>query len=346
MSQYNKILNISFRVLIPFILLGCTSSDDEGKTGPFVISYKTGFSNDVVTTTSTGIALLGGADAFTTAETASFEFLVDRAGGGDFVVLRTSGADGYNNFIYSNIGNVNSVTTLIVDSREKAESGEVADVLLKAEAVFLAGGDQSNYLNFWKGTQLNQILNQLLNEKKIPIGGTSAGLAVLGEFYYGAYTGSATSNEILVNPFHANTDGLSGQDFLHAPFLNNIITDSHYNERNRQGRHFVFMARLTKKYSDIQLKGIGVDEATSVLIDEVGVATVIGSGNAYFLQASENGPELCEPRQALTWNREGKAVEVFKIPGSSGHEFKLDEWTGPEELRNFWYAVEGELFTD
>jgi len=38
----------------------------------------------------------------------------------------------------------------------------------------------------------------------VPIGGTSAGLAILGEFSYAALEGSATTAEATANPFHEN----------------------------------------------------------------------------------------------------------------------------------------------
>ena len=50
---------------------------------------------------------------------------------------------------------------------------------------FIAGGDQANYVRGWKGTAIERAINAGIAEGKA-IGGTSAGLAVLGEFVYGA----------------------------------------------------------------------------------------------------------------------------------------------------------------
>ena len=47
------------------------------------------------------------------------------------------------------------------------------------------GGDQANYINFWMGTPVQQALNEAV-ARNIPIGGTSAGLAVQGEYVYSA----------------------------------------------------------------------------------------------------------------------------------------------------------------
>ena len=48
-----------------------------------------------------------------------------------------------------------------------------------ADGIFIAGGDQSNYVRFWKGTPVAEALDPHVRAGK-PIGGTSAGLAMLG----------------------------------------------------------------------------------------------------------------------------------------------------------------------
>ena len=69
--------------------------------------------------------------------------------GGDIVVIRATGADGYNAYMYG-LANVNSVETIIIDSRTKADLTLVTDKIRNAEALFIAGGDQSDYVNYWK----------------------------------------------------------------------------------------------------------------------------------------------------------------------------------------------------
>ena len=50
---------------------------------------------------------------------------------------------------------------------------------------FIAGGDQANYINFWMGTPVQTAMNDAIR-RSVPIGGTSAGLAVMGEYLYTA----------------------------------------------------------------------------------------------------------------------------------------------------------------
>src|SRR2546426_2534416 len=54
--------------------------------------------------------------------------------------------------------------------------------------------DQSTYVNLWRGTAVQTEVNYLLNFKGVPVGGTSAGLAVLSQFIYTGELGSVTSS--------------------------------------------------------------------------------------------------------------------------------------------------------
>lgn len=312
-------------------------------SGPTV--YTTGDASDVSTSTSFGIALMGGADAYTIAETEAFNFMAAKSGGGDFVVLRASGTDGYNSFIYNDIGGVNSVETIVVDSRADADHTTTETLVRNAEAIFIAGGNQADYVNYWKDTKLEAAINYAINTKKIPIGGSSAGLAILGEYYYGATGSSVISSEALSNPYNSGMDGIDGGSFLNASYLSNVITDSHYNERDRQGRHFTFMARLVQDFgvSYSSVKGIGVDEATAVLVESNGSSKIYGSGSAYFLKGYAGTPETCQSGTPLTWYRGAQAVSAYVVPGTNNgsNTFNLSSWSGSGGAAEFWYANSG-----
>ena len=75
------------------------------------------------------------------------------AGGGDFVVLRASGTDAYNPYIYELCG-CDSVETIVFKNRQAAFDPVVISRVRNAEAVWLAGGDQSDYVTYWKGTPI------------------------------------------------------------------------------------------------------------------------------------------------------------------------------------------------
>lgn len=252
---------------------------------------------------------------------AAMRKMIEKSGGGDFVILRASGADGYNNYLYQELGGVHSVETFLVDSREKAQDPLLARKVRNAEAVFIAGGDQSQYVNYWKGTRLSDALNYLAKDKQVPLGGTSAGCAILGEVYYAALMpGSLTTADLLANPLDERVT-LGMGDFLQLQGLEDLVTDTHYDERDRKGRHAVFLAHLLQKGA-AAAKGIGVSEATAVLV-EGGQAYVLGSGRAHFLRTSQL-PERMQAGQKLHWERGRQAVSSWE--GREGDRFDLQAW--------------------
>jgi cyanophycinase-like exopeptidase len=301
-----------------------------------LVTYLTGDAADVVTTTSRGIVLMGGSSDVDEA----IEWMIERSGGGDFVVIRSSGSDGYNDYIYSDLGGVNSVETIILDSRRKANRDDVYNKILNAEALFIAGGDQWNYVKYWRNTKVETAINYLLNTKLAPVGGTSAGCAIMGQSYFTAENGTVYSSEALDDPYNQYMK-LGNSDFVNAPILANTITDTHYDNPDRRGRHTTFLARMIQDWS-LNARGIGVEEETAVCIDENGIAKVYGYGNgtAFFLKQNNEGPETCAAGTKLTWNRNNQAVKVYKIENtvSGNGSFDLNDWTTASggSWVNFW----------
>ena len=72
-------------------------------------------------------------------------------------MLRTSGGNGYNKYLV-NLG-ANSVTRIVISSVGGGKSDFAKDAIAKAEVVFIAGGDQSTYVNLWRGTALQTAVN-------------------------------------------------------------------------------------------------------------------------------------------------------------------------------------------
>ncbi|MES1250106.1 MAG: Type 1 glutamine amidotransferase-like domain-containing protein, partial [Chitinophaga rupis] len=176
----------------------------------------TGDTTDVTTPTRGGVALIGGGGDVEGA----FKWMIDRSGGGNVVVIRASENYLYNETI-NKLGKVRSVETLLINSRDVADDEGVARVIRNAEMLFITGGDQSNYMRYWRGTKTAAAINYLLNVKKAPVGGTSAGTAILTGFYYSGEGGSATS-AILQNPYDTIVK-LYNNDFLKAPYLSSVL---------------------------------------------------------------------------------------------------------------------------
>lgn len=52
--------------------------------------------------------------------------------------------------------------------------------------IWFAGGDQYNNVSYFKDKALVNLIGNHVNVKHAPIGGTSAGMAILGNFILGA----------------------------------------------------------------------------------------------------------------------------------------------------------------
>ncbi|MGQ9617448.1 MAG: cyanophycinase [Candidatus Aminicenantia bacterium] len=286
--------------------------------------YVKGNSGDVIRTTSPGLMLMGGGADVDDA----FRWMISKSGGGDFVVIRCTGTDAYNSYIYS-LGTLDSVETLIISSRKDASKSFVVDKIRKAEALFIAGGDQYDYYRYWKDTPVEDAIHYL-RDRGVPIGGTSAGFAVLGEFLYTAENGTVYSSEALADPY--NRYMTLGKDFLLLPYMSKVITDSHFVTRDRMGRLLAFMARIIKDGWSSSVKGIGVDEETAVCVESDGAAIIKGDGYAYFLSASKL-PEVCIPKTPLTFLN----IPVYKV--SRTGTFNFATWSGSGGVS---YAISAE----
>lgn len=310
---------------------------------------------------------------------AAFRWLIQRAGitpgsGGRFVVIRASGTDAYNPYIFysdetlstsdkvedqwvggASLG-LTSVETLVIPSVKAANNAAVNAIVAKANVVFIAGGDQSQYIRFWKGTALEQTLKALM-QRNVPVGGTSAGLAVLGQFDYSALYNSATSELAMLDPYYKDITfdpsplSLRG-GFIAPPALESLILDSHFDSRDRMGRLVTFVSRIVapvitsggtygcsggvlpaSSSGNKTARGIGIGVETALLVQGNGdghpvTATRVTNPSTttesavYFVRPSVP-PTVCKPLTPLSI----ATVEVRKLADSET-VFNLTEWTG------------------
>lgn len=305
----------------------------------------------------------------------AFRWMITRAGirpgtGGHFVVLQASARDTYGPYIlYSNANSsttaapvdgwtggaslgLTSVETLNVPSVGAANDPAVNAIVARTDAVFIAGGDQSNYIQFWKGTDLDRTLQGLM-ARNVPIGGTSAGMAVLGQFDFSAMRGTVDSTQALADPYNryitldpAPLSPTGG--FLTPPALANTVLDTHLDSRDRMGRLITFTARLIAPVNGRgctggilaagsnqanAARGIGVDVEAALLVQGNGpyqpytarrvtnVSTVSESA-VYFVRPLQ-APTQCAPGKPLSMS----TVEIRKL-ADSNTVFNLSAWTG------------------
>jgi cyanophycinase len=274
---------------------------------------------DAQTHPAAGVAMMGGGSDLDEA----FRWLCGKADGGDFLIIRAHGGADYNPYV-SGLCKANSVATLIIPSRKAAQDARVAEIIRRAEAIFIAGGDQSRYVNFWKGTPVEDAINAQA-AAGIPIGGTSAGLAVLGQFVYGCLEdkpndADLSSREVLADPYIKRVTLV--RDFLRVPGLQNILTDSHFAKRDRMGRSLGFLARIAQDGWSNAPREIAIDEKSALLVEPSGNAKVVGTGRGvYFLQVIES-PDVCKAGQPLSLRN----VAAYHAP--TGATFDVGNWKG------------------
>ncbi len=302
-----------------------------------------------------------------------FRLMIRKAGatattGGRFVVIRATGTDAYNSYIYDASGSawpsyvggkdlhLSSVETLIIPSRTAAAHPDVSTIIQRADMLFIAGGDQADYINFWKGTNVELAIQSLM-ARNVPIGGTSAGLAVLGQIDFAALNGTVQSPQALGDPFNRymtlDPAPLSlSAGFIAPAALQHTVLDSHLDTRDRLGRLMVFVARMVQQNGGragcsggvlpsgaqgARGIGLGVETALWIEVDAQGKTTAKRVTNeasnstyppdpeptpsaVYFVRPLGD-PSTCAAKKPLTMPRE----EVYRL-ADSAVSFDLSSW--------------------
>ena len=315
-------------------------------------SWIIGDVSDANVTAQGGICLMGGASDNDDA----MRWFLQQCNGGDVLVLRASGADGYNSYLFSDLGiTVNSVETILFNNSEASDEAYIKQRIQEAEGIWIAGGDQWDYVSYWRDTPVDSLINKGISERNLVIGGTSAGMAVQGEYYFTAQNGTVSSATALSNPYNSSVT-TSNLPFIENPYLQGVITDTHYDNPDRKGRHMVFLARALQDEQQM-IKGIACDEYTAVCIDNTGIARIYGEypsydDNAYFLQVncelSDASPESCQSGMPLTWSHNGEALKVYRVKGTidGNNTFDLNDWKSGNGGSWFHWSVSNGVLSE
>lgn len=292
-----------------------------------------------------GICLMGGGVKAPEA----LRWFADKAGFGDLVILSARDhEDELDNpesttNAFGRLGCLRSVTTLIVDSRDKADDPFVEARLRRASGIFLPGGDQTACLRLWASTRAAVALQDRIEARDLPIGGSSAGMHCLGRLVHAPEgTGSVRSSDALQDPYLVPVDesqeaGITFQDaFLNIPYLEHVLTDTHWSERDRMGRSVVFLARILQDglRSLAETRLIACDEGVAVCVDGSGRGRVFAAdtcrtGSAFFIRPNSH-PDICRPGAPLTWCSASGALTVQQAPADhlGTCTFDLATWEG------------------
>ena len=266
-------------LILVAVLIGCSTASAAADQPAFSY-YSIGDIHSLTRGRTEAALLLSGGGEW---DVDAFRWFAAKAGHGHLVMLGAYGDGEDGAHFYRDIGGVASVETLVFNSRAAASDPRVLAILAHADGIFIEGGDQSKYVRFWKGTPVARLIDKAIKRGK-PVGGTSAGLAILGAESYGAMDGgSIDSATALRNP--AGPAVIIVRDFLHMPFLGHVITDTHLTARNRLGRLIAFVARV-RTADDPDAVGLGVDQESALCVDARGLGRLFTSkgGFAWLVQ--------------------------------------------------------------
>lgn len=149
-----------------------------------------------------------------------------------------------------------SVSVLHAESRTLADEPAFSTALESATGVWLSGGAQTWFSAWYRGTKVEQRLNEVLQRGGV-IGGTSAGASAMSQVMMAGGRGEPVCGKGL------------------ALFPEAII-DQHFLKRNRVTR----MMKLLDQYPD--LIGFGVDEGTALIVERARGRLIV-RGNSYVM---------------------------------------------------------------
>jgi cyanophycinase len=183
--------------------------------------------------------------------------------------------------------------------------GEIArqsalDSVVKASLIFISGGDQSRFMQAVRGTPVYDAIRNAWFRGAV-IAGTSAGAAVMGRMMI-------TGDELLHPVYHETFRTIESGNIEFESglgLLENVFIDQHFVVRSRYNR------LLTAMLENPSFPGIGIDEATAILVNG-NKAEVLG--NSQVMVFRNRGKSFCSSGGKMGSTRID--LEVY-IPGNS-----------------------------
>ncbi|MGB7069985.1 MAG: cyanophycinase [Pyrinomonadaceae bacterium] len=150
---------------------------------------------------------------------------------------------------------------------------KLIDQVKNATGIFFTGGDQNRIMDVFKDAELLKIVREKYS-KGTPIGGTSAGTAVMSD---PMITGEADLKII---------DGSKVGTRPGVGLLPGTILDQHFIQRQRENRLFGLVMKHPSKL------GVGIDEDTVLMVENNRIADVIGETQVMFVDAKDRNGAL------------------------------------------------------
>ncbi len=222
-----------------------------------------------------------------------FLWFVLRADSGKIINIDVSDvAQGYADDFIS-CGADPSSHPLQIATETAANDSVIYRELISAKGIFIEGGDQWPYISTWKGTLVEDAIHYVFEHGGV-IGGTSAGLAVMGSVAFSARFDSLHPEDAAYDPY--STQMQFEDDFLHI--LPGVLTDSHFHPRGRLGRLVPMLARRIQDYHE-DLIGIGIDEKTALCLNPDQTGKIYGIGSVTIIHKTPESVIECIPNKPI-----------------------------------------------
>ncbi len=181
------------------------------------------------------------------------------------------------------------------ETREAAHDPELVARLAGATGVFMTGGNQLKLSAILAGTPLADALLDA-HQRGVVVAGTSAGASIQSSHMV-AFGGPGAT------PKQRMTQVAAG-----LGLLGSTVIDQHFDQRNRYGRLLMIVSQSP------QLLGMGVDEDTSAVVEDIDgheVLRVVGRGAVTIFDPSRIVTNAYEAKRSSTLLASGVVLHVL-----------------------------------
>ena len=225
-------------------------------------------------------AIGGGSENYNDWSDEPYSWIVQKADSGKVIIIDVTDNDSWLPNYFMSLG-ADTAYNKTIASRTIANLQSTYDELISANAIFIRGGDQWDYIRTWKETLVDSAI-QFVFSKGGVIAGTSAGAALLGDIDFSAASGTIYPDDAIRYPFNSRMKFES--NFL--PLQKNVLFDTHFIERGRLTRLVAMIYNLSFSLNR-DFIGVGIDDRTAICISPNGIGEVLGSGAVTILQKDE-----------------------------------------------------------
>jgi cyanophycinase len=194
------------------------------------------------------------------------------------------------------------VVTARPETRDDAHDRRHIGVLQNATGIFMTGGNQLKLSGVICGTPFGEAIIDA-HERGAVVAGTSAGASIQSSHMVAFGVGGAT-------PKQRMTQVAAGLGLLASS-----VIDQHFDQRNRYGRLLMIVSQSP------QLLGIGVDEDTAAIVEQVGdheVLRVTGRGSVTIFDPARMVTNAHEARRSAPLLASG--VILHMLPAGAAYD--------------------------